>query len=561
MATRRSFLKAAAASALAPAVVRAASPDGALPRWYAAIPVGGWGVVPLPALGVRSLRISDERPHGNDPDNRAVVWPWVSSGGGDFLFRLAELPRQGGVRALKGNEGPHKLTCSDSSGDMTYRGVNDRGVRVAGTFMVWTGGGHDVWSGSEVYAVGPLERDPGPGIESLQYRRLVDPSVAPLHIQRVNLQKQRAALPEERGTIATWDWEADGPDQGRWIAGQGLPGAPFAAPDGGVGAWHSYNLAAIHPVRNVLLRTNNGDYQLGGRDNFAELELDRNHRRTTYDARGLPVANLAGREWNVRARNFDAMPARDRRLFDDWLINRSATEFCNGWFWTNNNRWWSGGWRLVIRTAGDAGGPVSMLNVHADGAAFSTWGRAGDHGLALIAAENRRDPADTFRFMFSYREGEVVDHTMFWLDVTDVDAPRFGRVQWTPDSVGPNREPGYSLKGGVVWDWEARCFWCYTVPVVHSGDAPWKVYTHVYRFRVPGITRGYLPGADYRDAPWRSERLDAAAGGDALYPGRFYANGTGTWKNLRFVPSPVRGLFFHGTADERIRFFRLPPPH
>jgi hypothetical protein len=212
----------------------------------------------------------------------------------------------------------------------------------------------------------------------------------------------------------------------------------------------------------------------------------------------------------------------------------------------------------VLRSAGEAGGPVAVVSVNADGAAFSTWGNSGDNGLALVAAENKRDPADTFRFMMSYREGEVVDHTMFWLDVSDVNAPRFGRIEWTPESAGPKRERGYSLKGGVVWDWEARCFWCYTVPVVHSGDAPWKVYTHVYRFSVPGITPGYMKGADYRDAPWRSERIDAVAGGDRLYRGEFYANGTGTWKNLRFVPSPVRGLFFHGTADERIRFFRLP---
>ncbi len=515
-------------------------------------------MLPLPPLGVPRLRIADERPHGNDPDNRAVVWPWVSSGGEAFTFRFAELPLRGGVRPLKGNEGPHKLTCSDSSGDMTYRGVNDRGVRVPGTFMVWTGGGHDVWSGSEVYAVGPLERDAGAGIESLQYRRLVDPSVPPLHIQRVNLEAQRPPQGNERSAIATWDWDADGPDRGRWVAGQGLPGTPFAAEDGGVGAWHSYNLAAIHPVRNVLFRTNNGDYQLGGRNNFAELDLERNHRRTTYDARGLPASHPAGGEWDVRARNVDVLPMRDRKLFADWLITRSATEYCNGWFWTNNNRWWSGGWRLALRSAGDNGGPVAVVSVNAEGGTFGTWGNSGDNGLALVAAENKRDPADTFRFMLAYREGEVVDHTMFWFDVSDADAPRLGRIEWTAESAGPRRERGYSLKGGAVWDWEARCFWCYTVPVVHAGDAPWKVYTHVYRFSVPGITPGYMKGADYRDAPWRSERIEAASGGDRLYPGRFYANGTGTWKNLRFVPSPVRGLFFHGTADERIRFFRLP---
>jgi hypothetical protein len=560
MASRRTFLKAVC---VVPALGAASRADAAasVPRWYASIPVGAWGVLPLPALGDARHRIADERPHGNDPANRAVTWPWVSSGGGQFTFKLAELPMRGGVRALKGNEGPHKLTCSDSSGDMTYRGVNDRGVFVPGTFMVWTGGGHDVWSGSEVYAVGPLERDADEGIEGLQYRRLVDPSIPPLHIQRVNLETQRVAQGGGPGRLATWDWDADGPDAGRWVAGQGLPATPFAAEDGGVGAWHSYNLTAIHPVRNVLLRTNNGDWQMGGRDNFAELDLGRNHRRTTYDARGLPASHPAGAEWHIRARDIGVLGSRDRRMFDDWLITRSATEYCNGCFWTNNNRWWAPAWRMMLRTAGDAGGPVAMVSVRANPDAFANWGRGGDSGLALVAAESRRNPAETFRLMFAYREGEVVDHTMYWVDVSEIDAPRLGRIAWASDAAGPKREdPAYSLKGGAVWDWEARCFWCFTVPVVHSGNAPWKVYTHVYRLDVPGITPGYAPGADYREAPWQSTRVDAARGGDDLYPARFYAGGTGTWKNLRFVPSPVRGLFWHGTADQRIRFFRLPPP-
>lgn len=520
--------------------------------------MGGWGVLPLPALNALQLRISDERPHGNDPANRAVTWPWVSSAGGEFAFKLSECPKRGGVRALKGNEGPHKLTSSDSSGDMSYRGVNDRGTFVAGTFMVWTGGGHDVWSGSEVYAVGPLERDPDDTIHGLQYRRLVDPSVPPLHIQRVNVERQRVASGADPGRLATWDWDADGPDRGRWIAGQGLPDTPFAAEDGGVGAWHSYNLAAIHPVRNVLFRTNNGDYQMGGRDNFAEFDLGRNHRRTTYDASGFPAANPPGAEWNVQARDLRALPGAERKRFDDWLITRSATEYCNGCFWTGNNRWWSGGWRMALRSGGEAGDPVAMVTVHADAQAFANWGRSGDAGLALVAAENRRDPRDGFRFMLVYREGEVVDHTMYWLDVSDIDAPRLGRIEWTKESNGPRREdPDYMLKGGAVWDWEARCFWCFTVPVVR-GPIPRKTYTHVYRLSVPGITPRYLPQDDYRSAPWRADRLDASSGSDPLYVARYYEAGTGTWKNLRFVPAPVRGLFWHGTADERIRFFRLP---
>jgi hypothetical protein len=512
----------------------------------------------LKALGDPAYRISNARPFGNDVDNKGVVWPWVSSGHEAFVFRLAELPLAGGVRPLRGTEGPHKLTCSDSSGDMTYRGVNDRGVFVPGTFMVWTGGGHDVWAGSEVYAVGPLERDPEEGIEGLQYRRLVDPSIPPLHISHIHLPAQRPPRGNESGTIATWDWDANGEDRGMWVAGQGLPATPFAAEDGGVGSWHSYSLACIHPTRNVLFRTNSGDYQLGGRDNFAELDLGTNHRRTRYDARGLPAANPGGAEWRIRTRDLSGLSTGERSAFANWLINRCGTEYCNGHFWTGNNRWWSPAGQMVLRSGGGAGDRTAIVRLVVASRTFASWGNSGDQGMTLVAAENRRRPEDGFDFMFAYREGDLVDHMMYWLDVADAERPTLGPVTWTRESAGPRHEsPQYALKGGVAWDWEERCFWCYTVPVSYTG-APWKIYTHVYRFSVPGITRGYLPKGDYRTDPWRSERIDAASGGDPLYPATFYEGGTGTWKNFRFTPAPIRGLFWHGTADQPIRFFRLP---